>query len=36
MIFDSLGHATVDGHWLKTELRSDFKKYSEELKKINI
>lgn len=33
MIFDSLGHATVDGHWLKTELRSDFKKYSEELKK---
>jgi len=33
MLFDSLGHATVDGTWLDSELDASFAKYSKELEK---
>ena len=35
MLFDSLGHATVDGNWLETSLDASFKSYSHELTKNN-
>ncbi len=32
MIFDALGHATVDGKWLDTDINAEFKTYSDQLK----
>ena len=33
MLFDSLGHATIDGNWLETSLDASFKSYSDDLTK---
>tara|TARA_Y100000768_G_scaffold385611_1_gene372080 strand:+ start:6554 stop:7327 length:774 start_codon:yes stop_codon:yes gene_type:complete len=33
MLFDSLGHATVNGSWLDSQLDASFKSYSSKLKK---
>ena len=35
VIFDSLGHASVNGKWLKSNLDASFKTYSEELVRNN-
>jgi len=32
MLFDSLGHATVDGNWLESDLDASFNSYSNQLK----
>ena len=33
MLFDSLGHATIDGKWLNSNLDASFETYSQELEK---